>query len=259
VTGRPGAGWPRLPRPWMIRWALLLLVLAGLEGAARAGGIDPLLMPPPSRMLIRLAEIVPTAEFGRDLARTAVTVAAAFALGTVAGLAIGILFWRVPLTGTALEPYLVSMYAMPSVVFYPVLLAFLGLGPAPIVAIASTMTVIPVALNTMVALREVRPTLLKLARSLNCTTAQAYRKVIAPAAVPLIVPGLVLGFIYAMIGTVAMEFILADRGLGHQIGYQYRSFAIEDMYAYILVVSIIAILVNLGLNQLERRIRRDME
>jgi ABC-type nitrate/sulfonate/bicarbonate transport system permease component len=31
------------------------------------------------------------------------------------------------------------------------------------------------------------------------------------------------------------------------------------MYAYILVVSIIAILVNVGLNQIERRIRRDME
>jgi NitT/TauT family transport system permease protein len=129
--------------------------------------------------------------------------------------------------------------------------------PASLAAAADT--VIPIALNTMVALRSVRPTLLKLAKSLHCSRAQLYWRVLAPAATPHIVPGLTLGFIYSIIGVIAMEFILASHGVGFQIGYQYRSFLVEEMYAYILIVSIIAILVNVGLNSIERRIRRDMQ
>ncbi|MQA85671.1 MAG: ABC transporter permease subunit [Streptosporangiales bacterium] len=216
-------------------------------------------MPPPSVMFARLVEIVRSGPFVTDLVVTGATVATAFGLGGLVGLMIGILFWRFPFSGAVFEPYLVSMYSMPTIVFYPILLAVFGLGTKPIMIIASTMALIPVALNTMVALRAIPPTLPKLARSLNCTRLQTYRKVLAPAAVPMVVPGLVLGFIYAVIGTIAMEFILASRGLGYRTGFFYRSFEIADMYAYILVISIVAIIVNVGLNYFERRIRRDMQ
>jgi len=98
-----------------------------------------------------------------------------------------------------LEPYLVTLYAMPTLVFYPILLALLGLGPGPIIVIAATMVVIPIALNTMVALRAIDPILLKMGRSVNCSRPQLYRKVLIPAATPLAFPGIKLGFIYAII------------------------------------------------------------
>jgi len=176
----------------------------------------------------------------------------------VGGLLLGVLFWKLPFVGATFEPYLVSLYAAPTVVFYPILLAILGLGPAPIIVIATTMALIPVALNTMVGLNAIPPTLPKLAGSLNCSTFQTYVKVLAPAATPLLVPGLVLGVIYATIGVIAMEFILASEGLGFQIGYTYRSFDMELMYAYILVVLVMAVLVNVLLNAIERRVRQDM-
>ena len=72
-----------------------------------------------------------------------------------------------------LEPYLVTLYAMPTLVFYPVLLALMGVGMGPIMVIASLMVVIPVALNVMVALRSINPVLPKLGRSLNCTAASS--------------------------------------------------------------------------------------
>jgi NitT/TauT family transport system permease protein len=110
----------------------------------------------------------------------------------------------------------------------------------------------------MVALRSISPVLPKLGRSLNCTRPQLYRKVLVPAATPLAVPGLKLGLIYAIIGTVAMEFILADRGLGYRIGYDYRQFDVADMWAMILAVAALAIVVTSAVGVLERRIRRDM-
>lgn len=255
----------RVPRtmrrswPILVQAALVLGAAALLEFAIRLGYISSMVVPPPTEMVKRLAAIVSTDLFIRDLTTTVITVLSAFGIGGAIGLVTGIVFWRFPFGGAVFEPYLVSMYSMPSLVFYPILLALLGLGVLPIMVIAASMALIPVALNTMVALRSISPTLPKLARSLNCTRRQIYLKILAPAATPLVVPGLVLGFIYAVIGTIAMEFILAANGVGFRIGYYYRSFDIVDMYAYILVASIIAIIANVALNRLERRIRQDMQ
>jgi NitT/TauT family transport system permease protein len=109
-----------------------------------------------------------------------------------------------------------------------------------------------------VALRSINPVLPKMGRSVNCTRRQLYRKVLLPAATPLAVPGVKLGLIYAIIGTVAMEFILADRGLGYRIGVDYREFNIADMWALIVIIGALAILVTSAVGFLERRIRRDM-
>jgi len=241
------------------RWGIVLGAVLLLEVASRTELIDPLIMPAPSSMVAQLGQLLPTSEFWEDFRTTGLGVLAAFGIGSVGGLLVGILFWRLPFAGATFEPYLVSLYAAPTVVFYPILLAILGLGPAPIIVIASTMALIPIALNTMVGLHSIPPSLPKLARSLNCSVAQTYWKVLAPAATPLLVPGLVLGFIYATIGVIAMEFILASHGLGFQIGYTYRSFDMERMYAYILVVLVVAVAINLLLNFIERRVRQDME
>lgn len=241
-----------------IRWAVIAGLFGIAELLARGGIIDPLVAPPPSKAVVALVQLMPTPEFRTDLTRTAISVGVAFGIGLILGVAFGIVSWKLPVLGGVAEPYLVTLYAMPTLVFYPILLALMGLGPGPIIAIATTMALIPVALNTMVALRGVDPVLPKMGVSVNCSRWQIYRKVLFPAAVPLAVPGVRLGFIYAIIGTIAMEFILADRGLGFRIGLNYREFAIPEMYGLIIFVALLAILVNIGLDLFERRIRRDM-
>lgn len=241
-----------------LRWGIVVATFALLELLTQTAVIPEVIMPPPTEIASALFNIVGTAEFGSDLVRTGTTVAIAFAIGATIGVGLGVVCWRAPLVGDVLEPYLVTVYAMPTLVFYPILLALMGVGLGPILVIASLMVVIPVALNVMVALRSISPVLPKLGRSLNCTRRQLYRKVLVPAATPLAVPGLKLGLIYAIIGTVAMEFILADRGLGYRIGYDYRQFNVADMWALIVAVAALAILVTSAVGVVERRIRRDM-
>jgi NitT/TauT family transport system permease protein len=242
----------------LVRWSLPAVAVAGVQVAAGAGLIDPLQLPAPTEIGSALVDLVRGGEFYGDLARTLMTVAAAFGIGVTAGIPLAVVLWKLPLLGDVLEPYLVTMYAMPTLLFYPVLLAVLGLGPAPIIAIASLMALIPIALGTAVALRSINPMLPKLGRSLGCGRRQLYRKVLLPAATPLAVPGLRLGFVYAVIGTIAMEFILATKGVGFRAGYAYRNFEVPKMYAYVVVVVALAVAANGLLSALERRIRKDM-
>ena len=256
VSHRPRT--PAWQRPRAIRWAIIVALVALIEAIARLGYVAPTTLVAPSEMIARLVEIVPTATFASDLGRTLFTITVAFAIGVLGGVPLGVLFWRVPAVGRVLEPFVVTGYAMPTLVFYPVLLAVMGLNAWPIIVIAASMALIPIALTTMVGLNSVKPVLHKLAKASNASTTQYYRKILLPAATPLVFPGLKLGFIYSIIGTIAMEFILAAHGIGFRAGFHYREFETGHMYAYILVVIMLSVVVNGALTWVESRIRRDM-
>lgn len=248
----------KVPRASLVRWAIIVAIVAILELTTRTGMISQSLMVPPTEILVRLAEIIPTDTFGQDVARTLSTILVAFTIGLVLGIPLGVFLWRVPAAGRILEPFIVTGYAMPTLLFYPVLLAAMGLNAGPIIVIAASMSLIPIALTTMVALNAIKPILHKLANSVSASPRQYYLKVLFPAATPLIFPGVKLGFIYAVIGAVAMEFILASEGVGFRAGFYYRELNTADMWAYIAVVILLSVLVNSVLTWLEKRIRRDM-
>lgn len=242
----------------LFRCVLIAAVIAVLELLSRRGVIPPLVLPAPSQIAVVFVERVQTAQFQADLIRTVVTVLVSFAAGSIAGVVLGGMCWRLPLLRQALEPYLVSLYAMPVLVFYPLLLAVLGLGFGPIVAIASFLALVPVTVNVIVAMRSVSPVLPRLGASLNCSPLRFYRSIMIPAATPIAFSGLRLGCLYAVIGTVAMEFILADRGLGYRVAVTYEAFDIAQMWAMIVAVAALAIILNRIFVAAERRIRRDM-
>ncbi len=241
-----------------VRWAIVALFLLTLELLAAVGILPPLVIPAPSDVGLALLKILPSEQFARDLERTAVEVVASCVLGISAGLVLGALGWRYRLFADAVEPYLVAMYAMPTLVFYPILLALMGLSAGPIIVISTLMVIVPVTLNTTAGLRSIPPVLVKLARSTRADGLTRLRKVLLPAAIPLLMPGMKLGVIYGMVAAIAMEFILSSRGLGYSIGYLYTGYRITDMWAYIVVVMILGMAVVSLLDLLEQRIRRDM-
>ena len=240
---------------------LLLLVgcFALLELLCRDGTIDPLIVPAPTDIAEQVWATLQTSQFYADLGRTAFEVVLSSAIGVTAGLAIGVALWRFRSAGDALELYLATVYAIPLVVLYPILLALMGLGSGPIVTLSSIMVGAPVALSTMVGLSEIKPVLLKLGRSFNCSPRQQFAKVMVPAAMPLLAPGLRLGLTYGITGTVVMEFLLANRGLGYRIGADYNEFAILPMWAGIVIVVILCVAVIGLLGVVLDRVKQGVE
>lgn len=247
----------RLPA-WILRLVLVLGLLAAWQMSVATELLDPLSVSSPLDCLQRLPEVLSTAQFWSDLGRTAQTTITAFGAAVITGLAFGALLNRYPTLRNIIEPYLVGAYAVPVIVFYPTFLVVFGIGTMPIVITGFLMAVVPVTVGTVVGLGELRPTHRKLAHSLGCSPLQGLTKILLPSALPLLLPGVKLGFVYALAATVGVEFIVADRGLGFRIGESYRNFDGVDMYTYIVVMVIIAAVVNSAFNALERTLRKDL-
>ena len=232
---------PRRLSPIVTRILVLIIIVAVLELIGQLRLVSRSTFVAPSAMLSMLATLAVNGALWPHLGRTSLECVAAFALACVAGIPLGIVTWRWPFLGRVSEPYLTALYALPLVFFYPPLLAIFGLGPTPIIVIATTMAVVPIIINTRIGFAEVREIYARLGRSVGCTAWQLYRQILFPAATPLIFNGLKIGFIYALIGSIAMEFVLADRGLGFAVRYHYNNFETPEMYAYVLLNLALAI------------------
>jgi len=135
----------------------LLIVVRALglwEWAARTERVDRLTVPPASSVFAELDDIVTSDGFMMHVERTAFEIVMAFGFGLVGGILLGVVFWKSRAVSEALEPFLVTLYAMPTLVFYPILLAMTGLNAGPIIVITVVFAIVPVAMNTMNALRS---------------------------------------------------------------------------------------------------------
>ena len=233
---------------------LLVLLAAVAEVGARAGWWRPTTLPATSSMLSGVVHLLNDPQFWADATRTGMEIALAIVFGSTLGLLAGLLFWKLPTLGRVFEPYLVSFYAVPMVLFYPLAIVVVGINASSVVILATVMTTIPVALNTTVGLNGIRPVYLKLSRSLQCKPHQTLFSIALPAAAPFIVAGLRLGVVYALIGSIAMEFVTAQSGLGYRIRYYYEIFDNDSMFAYILVVLLFSVVLTALLAMVERAI-----
>jgi NitT/TauT family transport system permease protein len=129
----------------------------------------------------------------------------ALALAVAIGLAIGFTLGYSHFAAEVFEPMLVALYSIPKITLYPILLLMFGLGMSAKVAFGTIHGIIPIALFTMNAVRNVRPVLVKTGWVLKLSQFDMVRSVLFPAALPEIFTGLRVGFSLTLIGTLLGE------------------------------------------------------
>lgn len=246
----------RLQKVRALQIAIVGSILLFIEFAPRVGVVGSTTLIPLSAMIGELQTLLQAGELTPHIIQTFSAVFGAFALAVVTGVPVGVLLWRVDSFKEILDPYLLIYYAIPFFAFYPLLIAIMGLGVLPIILIAAGFSVVIIITNTASGLSEIPRAYVTAGRDMNLSSWQMLRHVYFPAAVPFVFTGLKLGFVYALIGVIASEFILAESGLGWLISYNYNNFDVSGMYAAMLLVVLLAIATNAALSLIETRLYR---
>src|SRR5262249_17986108 len=119
----------------VVRVAVLAGLILLLEVLCRTGVIDPLTVIPPSEMAASMVEHLASGDLNDSIVQTFSTIILAFILAVALGTLFGALVHRTPRLRDVLDPLLASYYSVPTFIFYPVLVALLGLGMAPLVVL----------------------------------------------------------------------------------------------------------------------------
>src|SRR5204863_1714048 len=91
----------------------------------------------------------------------------ALAISWLGGVGVGVWLGGHKLSGEVAEPILVGLYSLPKITLYPVILLLFGLGMSAKVAFGALHGIIPVALFTMNAVRNVNQTYLRAGRAMR--------------------------------------------------------------------------------------------
>ncbi|MQA06679.1 MAG: ABC transporter permease subunit [Streptosporangiales bacterium] len=214
---------------------LAVIIAAGWWLVTETDLVDTRTFPPLDEIIgaqTQLTDPAP-ATFLDHLAVTSVRVVASLVAGFLLGFGLGVLFWRLPVLGRALEPYLLAFYAVPLVVFYPFLLVLLGINSWPIIAISMVMCSVPVALNTWIGFREQKEIHRMVHLALQLPRLLRFRRIELPAALPQVFTGARVGAVYSLVGTIGMEFMVSSEGLGYAVRHQYETFHLPSMYLFL--------------------------
>lgn len=236
----------------LIQLAFLALLLVAWWGVTAAGWVAPLFLPSPQAVLAAMRPMVMARGFATDLATTLSSVAAAYGLAVVLGLGLGGVIGRAPFARAVIEPLLAAIFAVPLVIFYPLVLFALGIGPASKIVFAAFYGFFPVALHTIAAFAQVEARYVTYARTLGATRWALFRRLLLPAALPEIVAGLRVSFVVSAASVVAGEMISSLAGLGHQITFFAETLEPARMFATIALVIVATVGVNAILSRVGR-------
>lgn len=221
---------------------ILAVMLAVWQGLHQIVGDTAL--PGPAATLLYLARFMTTARFYENAEATLVAFLYALVIAYGIGLAIGVWLGAHHLSGAVGEPLLVAIYSMPKITLYPVILLIFGLGLSGKVAFGALHGVLPVALLTMAAIRNIPLVYLKAARTLHLSKWQTIFTVLFPATLPEVVAGLRIGLTVTLLGVLLAEMFASKRGLGFLIINAMSLAQSEEMVAVAIVLFVFAALAN---------------
>jgi ABC-type nitrate/sulfonate/bicarbonate transport system permease component len=240
----------------LVQLAFLVVLMALWYLATTKWGVSHLLLPNPARVYDELKDVLGSGEYVPDLKITLTELAVAFALSSIGGITLGYVLSRSQYLIRAFEPLLAGVYSIPIILFLPLYVLFFGLGPASKIALGTTISFFPIVLNTIAGFGYVDRIYVVAARSMGASDFQLFRWVLLPAALPVILTGLRMGFTVALLSILGSETIASLAGLGHRIVHLAEAMETARMFAYIAFAVAIAASLNVVVTLLEAKGRR---
>ena len=210
---------------------------------------------PPVETILYLARLLQTARFWGHIAETGTAFVIALAISIVAGLVIGLALEMSRTAAEVFEPFLLAGSSVPKIALYPIVLLIFGIGMPAKIAFGAIHGVVPVAIFTLTACRNVPPVLIRAAVAMRLTPWDMIRSVLLPAALPDIFSGIRFGFSLTLIGTILGEMFGSQRGLGYLLMTAIGLQNIEVIMSVTLLLVLVAATVNTLLLAQDRRLR----
>jgi len=248
----PDAGFFARHREPLLGALSVALFFALWQAAFLVVPFNPLFISKPSLIAAGLVDLMATGDLAHDLAVSAVPFTYGFAAAVVTGFAVGIIMGARARVGYALDPLMTVFYASPLVALAPLAVIFFGVGVAGKAIIIFLLSVFPFIFNTAAGVRAVDPLLINVVRSLGGSERDLYRKVILPSVLPYVIAASRIAIGRALIGVLVAEFFAASEGIGYAVARFGDLFALDRMFACIIVIMAIAVVLTQAIRWVER-------
>jgi NitT/TauT family transport system permease protein len=175
-------------------------------------------------------------------------------LAGLVGVVFGTLIAETAFGRKVIQPFMIALYAAPKVALAPVFVAWFGFGLTPKIVMAATIAFFPVMVDMAAGLASVDEDQDKLFMMTRASKWQRFWKLKLPNALPFMFAGLKSAAVLAIIGAIVAEFMGGGAGLGVMVKAASHGFALDRVFALIVLLSVMAFLIYLAVDLIERKV-----
>lgn len=220
--------------------------------------LPPVLLPTPEAVLRKLGRLYTDgfddATLTQHLAASLSRIALAFALALVTAIPAGIAIATSRIARGVLDPIIEFYRPVPPLAYLPLMVIWFGIGELSKVLLIYFTIFAPLAIATAAGANRVAKSRILAAQSLGATRLQLLVHVVLPSALPEILTGVRIALGAGWSTLVAAELIAATRGLGFMVYSASRFLVTDVVIAGILLIGAIALVLELGLRALQRKL-----
>lgn len=226
---------------WVLAAGLAVLVLLAWEAAVVVFDVSPLIVPPPSAVVVSLTTGLADGTLVTHAWVTVQEILLGFAAAVVAALTVAFLVTQSRLVDKAAFPLVVATQTIPKVAIAPVLLIWFGTGMTSKVVTTALLAFFPLLINAIQGLRSTDPDQIAMFRAFGASRGQVFRRLQFPSALPNIVAGLDVAAVFAVTGSVVAEFVGSTAGLGYVIQATNYTLDVSRTFAVLVMLSAIGL------------------
>lgn len=222
------------------KYSLVAVILAIWQGACGFGFVPDFLLPSPVQVVRAFIN-----DFPLLLHHAKYTLWVCF-VGVFIGIALAfilsIIMDNSRFLFSAIYPVLVITQTVPTVALAPLLVIWFGYGMAPKILLVAMMAFFPITIALLDGYRSVDEDNIQLLKVMNANKVQIYQHLKIPASLSYFFAGLKVSFSYALITAVVAEWLGGFYGLGVYMTRVRKAYAIDKMFAVILLVTVLSLL-----------------
>ncbi len=178
----------------------------------------------------------------------------AFFLAVLKAVPVGILMGVNRVARGIFDPLVEFYRPLPPLAYLPLVVIWMGIGEGSKILLIYLAMFAPLALSARAGVRSVAIEQIHAAYSMGGSRRQVLFHVIVPAALPDILTGMRIAIGFGWTTLVAAEMVAATAGLGFMVLTASKFMATEVVVLGILVIGALALLFDLGMRWLERRL-----
>lgn len=231
-----------------------VLSLTVWESVVRLDWVSAHMLPPPSELLLTLADLGGSGALFGHIGISALRVLIGFAIGAGLALLVGAAVGLSRRIEALFDPTFQALRAIPSLAWVPLLLLWLGIDESPKITLIAIGAFFPVYLNFVAGIKNVDRKLVEVGGIYGLSGARLIGRIFLPAALPNLFTGLRTGLSLAWMFLVAAELIAATRGLGYLLTDGRETGRADLVLVAIIVLAVLGKLSDGLLQWLEHRL-----
>lgn len=218
---------------------LVVAALLALLEALKARSALPITLPAPSQIASAWSQQHEALLF--HLGPTLRTAGLGYLLAVLSGAGLALLATLVPRSERPVLGIGVAVDSVPLIALSPILMLWLGNGPAAHVPITWIACQFPLLVGLVRGMRAVPRHAEELFHVLAASPWQRWRKLVLPTALPYALAALKVAAPLAVLGALIAEWVSAERGLGIMMVYALFSFDAPQVWLVILTVCLVSV------------------